>query len=138
MTRYIDLSGDSRFDPIAINPGKRGRPRNRSKFGNMKTVVDGITFDSRHEAKRYCELKILERGKEIRDLQRQVKFELVPTIRKDGKVVHRAISYYADFVYIDNRTGEKIVEDAKGYKTDVYRMKKKMMLDKYGIDIKEV
>lgn len=135
MTRYIDLSGDSRFSPYAVNPGKRGRPR---KYGNKKTVVDGITFDSQHEANRYMELKLLERGKVIRDLRRQVKYQLVPAIRQNGKVIQRAINYYADFVYTDFRTGKEIVEDAKGFKTQVYRMKKKMMLDKYGIEIKEV
>lgn len=132
MSRYIDLSGDSRFD---MQIGSIGR---RSKYGNKKTIVDGIRFDSLHEANRYMELQLLERGKAIRDLRRQVKYELVPTIRHNGKVIQRAINYYADFVYIDSRTGNTVVEDAKGYKTDVYRMKKKMMLNKYGIEIMEV
>lgn len=132
MTRYIDLSGDSRFN---VQIGNRGK---RSKYGNKKTTVDGIRFDSLHEANRYMELQLLERGKVIRDLRRQVKYQLVPTVRSNGKVIQRAINYYADFVYIDCRTGKEIVEDAKGYKTDVYRMKKKMMLNKYGIEIKEV
>ena len=132
MTRYIDLSGDSRFNMQIGSIGKR------SKYGNKKTTVDGIRFDSLHEANRYMELKLLERGKAIRDLRRQVKYQLVPTVRSNGKVIQRAINYYADFVYTDCRTGKEIVEDAKGYKTDVYRMKKKMMLNKYGIEIREV
>ncbi len=135
MGRYIDLSGDSRFDPYAVNPCNRGRPR---KYGNKKTVVNGITFDSLHEANRYRELTLLWRSHEIHNLKRQVKYELVPAIRQNGKVIQRAISYYADFVYIDSKTGHTVVEDAKGYKTDVYKMKKKMMLDKYGIEIREV
>lgn len=109
-----------------------------SKYGAKKTVVDGITFDSKREAERYCELKLLLRGKAIRDLRLQVKYELVPAVRYNGKVMQRAINYYADFVYTDNRTGEEIVEDVKGYKTQVYTMKKKMMLEKYGIQIREV
>lgn len=109
-----------------------------SKYGAKKTVVDGITFPSRKEANRYSELKILWRGKAIHSLKRQVKYELVPAVRQNGKVVQRAINYYADFVYTDSRTGEEIVEDVKGYKTQVYLMKKKMMLEKYGIRIREV
>lgn len=132
MTRYIDLSGDSRFN---MQIGSIGR---RSKYGNKKTIVDGITFDSAKEANRYRELKLLWRAHEIYNLKRQVKYELVPAIRQNGKVIQHAINYYADFVYTDFRTGKEIVEDAKGYKTDVYRMKKKMMLDKYGIEIREV
>lgn len=109
-----------------------------SKYGNKKTMVDGIAFDSQKEANRYCELKLLWRGHEIYNLKRQVKYELVPAIRQNGKTIQRSINYFADFVYTDSRTGEEIVEDVKGYKTEVYRMKKKMMLDKYGITIREV
>lgn len=127
--RTIDLSGDSRF---CAQGGAR------SKYGAKKTVVDGITFDSKKEAERYCELKLLCRGKAISNLMRQVKYELVPAVRLGGKVAQRAINYYADFVYIDAKTGKTVVEDVKGFRTQAYRMKKKMMLEKYGIQIREV
>ena len=127
--RIINLGNDPRFD----NQGGK-----RNKYGNKKVVVDGITFDSQKEANRWRELKMLWRGKAIYNLKRQVKYELVPSIRQNGKVVQRAINYYADFVYTDSRTGEEIVEDVKGHRTDVYKVKKKLMLDKYGIRIREV
>jgi len=103
-----------------------------SKYNAIKTTVDGITFDSRKEASRYTELKLLSKAGEIRELRRQVPFELIP---KRGKL--RAIRYVADFVYADNH-GNDIVEDVKGMKTQVYKLKKRMMLEKYGIEIQEV
>ena len=102
-----------------------------SKFNNKKTVVDGFTFDSKKEAARWCELKLLGRAGEITGLLRQVSFELIP---KCGK--NRAVKYIADFVYCEN--GETIVEDVKGFRTDVYKLKKRMMLDKHSIEIREV
>ena len=103
-----------------------------SKYNAIKTTVDGITFDSRKEASRYTELKLLSQAGEIRELRRQVPFELIP---KRGNL--RAIRYVADFVYADNH-GNDIVEDVKGMKTQVYKLKKRMMLEKYGIEIQEV
>lgn len=102
-----------------------------NKYKNVKTTLDGITFDSIKEAKRYYELKLLLRAGAITDLSLQVKFELIPK-SKYG----RAICYIADFVYIEN--GERIVEDVKGIKTDVYRLKKRLMAEKYNIEIKEI
>ena len=124
-----------------------GKPKN--KYGAKSTVVDGINFPSQKEARRYAQLKILERAGEIRDLQRQVEFELIPaqfepprTLKSGRKVRGRCIErkcvYIADFCYFRADTGEYIVEDAKGFRTDVYRVKKKMVLYKYGIRIKEV
>lgn len=120
---------------------------NKSKYGANKATVDGIIFDSRREARRYSQLKLLERAGEISDLQLQVKFELIPTqfeevevngkIRR-GKCIERSICYYADFVYTDNSTGETVVEDAKGMRTPEYVMKRKLMLYIHGIQIKEV
>jgi len=95
-----------------------------SKYGNMKTVVDGITFDSKLEASRYCELKLLERAGEITDLQLQPEFVLIPAFEKFGKR-YRAVKYVADFAYYDLR-GRYIVEDAKGFKTAVYKLKRKL------------
>lgn len=108
-----------------------------SKYHNTLTELDGIKFASKHEAYRYCELKMMERTGLIHDLQLQVPFELTP-VQKDskGKTV-RAMKYVADFVYT-TCTGKKVVEDAKGKPTDLYIAKKKWMLYKFGIDIQEV
>lgn len=135
MTRYIDLSGDSRFDPYVVNPGKLGRPR---KYGNQKTVTGGMEFDSRKEADRWDELRLLQRGRIIKDLERQVKFVLIPAQYENGKLIERAVTYIADFVYTDAKTGEKVVEDTKGMRTKEYILKRKMMLYFHGIRIKEV
>ena len=107
-----------------------------SKYRNTKVVIDGEKFDSKHEAERWIELKYMERAGLIYGLQRQVRFTIVPDIYKDGKIVQRMASYIADFVY--QRGGETIVEDAKGVKTDVYKLKKKLMRWEHGIEIKEV
>lgn len=108
------------------------------KYHSKKTVVDGIKFDSKKEANRWLELKLLERAGEISHLQRQVKYELIPSQKIDGKVVERPCSYIADFVYHDFPTNEVVVEDTKGYKTPDYIIKRKLMLYVHGIRIKEV
>lgn len=107
-----------------------------TKYHNRKTTVDGITFDSLKEARRYSELKLLERAGVISDLQRQVKYELIPAQRVEGKVVERACNYVADFVYNENE--KTIVEDTKGYRTADYIIKRKLMLWVHGIKIREI
>ena len=116
-----------------------------SKYGARKVTVDGFKFDSKREAARYGELCLLEKAGKITNLQRQVKFVLIPTqyaIVDDGKgnakrkCIEKECSYVADFVYIMD--GKKVVEDAKGFKTRDYRIKRKMMLWFHGIQIKEV
>ncbi len=106
------------------------------KYGNRKITKDGITFDSMKEFKRFCELSLLERAGEITELKRQVKFELIPSQRIEGKVVERPVHYIADFVYQEN--GQTVVEDTKGFKTKDYILKRKMMLHIHGIRIREV
>ena len=101
-----------------------------SKYHAKKTVFDGITFDSYKEAQRYAILKILEKQGHIENLQRQVKYELIP--KQKGE---RAAFYVADFVYKEN--GQEVVEDCKGFRTDVYKIKRKLMLKTYGIRIRE-
>lgn len=102
-----------------------------SKYHAKKTVVDGMTFDSRHEADRWVELKILQRAGVISQLKRQVRFDLVPPLSGE-----RGVSYYADFTYLQN--GKLVVEDAKGYKTPEYIIKRKLMLWIRHIKIREV
>jgi hypothetical protein len=108
----------------------------RSKYHSKKTVVDGIEFDSQKEARRFRELRLLEMAGKITDLQWQVKYELIPSQRIDGKVVERACSYVADFVYVQDEN--KVVEDTKGFKTADYIIKRKLMLWVHGIQIKEI
>ena len=102
-----------------------------SKYGNQKVVIGNQIFDSGREYKRWCELKLLERAGEISDLRRQVKYELIPP--QDGE---RACNYIADFVYTEN--GKTVVEDAKGYRTKEYIIKRKLLLQKFGLRISEV
>ena len=106
------------------------------KYYSKKVTINGITFDSKKEANRYSELVLLERAGKIRNLERQVKFELIPYQRIDGKIVERSCYYIADFVYQED--GKTVVEDTKGYKTKDYIIKRKLMLFLKGIRIKEV
>lgn len=95
-----------------------------------------MTFDSVKEYRRFQELALLERAGQVSGLQRQVKFELIPSQRIDGKVVERPCHYIADFVYF--KDGQKVVEDTKGFKTKDYIIKRKLMLYVHQIRIKEV
>lgn len=106
----------------------------RSKYHARKTVVDGITFDSRREADRYLILKGMEEDGTIEDLRRQVRYELIPAFDVDGRH-YRPVSYVADFVY--RQDGREVVEDVKGMRTDAYRIKSKLFARRYGMSIKE-
>ena len=108
----------------------------RSKYHSRKITRDGETFDSVKEYRRWCELKLLEQAGKIADLKRQLKFELIPSQRVDGRVVERPCTYIADFVYQED--GQTVVEDTKGFKTKDYIIKRKLMLYIHGIRISEV
>ena len=130
--------------------------RRRNKCGNRKTIVDGIQFDSIKEARRYEELKLLQRAGQITDLQLQKEFELIPaqyeTFPRYGKTgkrlqdgkrcIEKSCVYKADFAYIQN--GQQIVEDVKGYRDPAsaayakFVIKRKLLLWQYGIRIKEI
>lgn len=103
------------------------------KYHSKKTIVDGKKFDSKKEAARFKELCLLQNQGLIKDLQLQVKFELIP--KQKGE---RSCFYVADFVYTDCETGQMVVEDVKGMRTDVYKIKRKLMLYFHGIQITEV
>lgn len=110
-----------------------------NKYNAKKISLNGQNFDSKREFERWCELSLLQRGKVITDLRRQVKYELIPAQKDDaGRVIERAVSYIADFVYTDRKTGQTVVEDAKGMKTKEYIIKRKLMLFIHGIRIREV
>ena len=102
----------------------------RSKYGNRKLVTAEGRFDSIKEWNRWRELKLLERAGQISELRRQVSFELIP--KQDGE---RACHYIADFVYLDDQ-GKTVVEDCKGMRTDLYRLKK-LFQWRYDMKIKE-
>lgn len=125
-----------------------------SKYSNKKAVRNGVVFDSRREARRYSELLLLQRAGAITDLQTQVEFELIPAqfeavptgeLYKRGALkgkpkmkevcIEKSVKYIADFVYQEN--GKTVVEDAKGFRTEAYKIKKKMLLYFHGIKIKE-
>ena len=101
----------------------------RLKFRNVPTVVDGKRFASKKEARRYAELRLCEKAGEIKGL------ELQPSYPLDFNGYH-ICTYRGDFRYRDGAA--LVVEDAKGVKTDAYKIKKKLMLAIYGIDVKEV
>lgn len=107
-----------------------------SKFKAKKVHRNGLTFDSKAEYDRWCQLRLLEKAGIISELQRQVKYSLLPAQKIGGKTVERAASYIADFVY--QRDGETVVEDVKGVKTPEYVLKRKLMLYLHGIRIREV
>ena len=120
-----------------------------NKYHNRKVrTSDGIVHDSRKEANRWNELKLLEEAGKIHELRRQMEFLLIPaqyeeiatgkrTKRAKKKLVERACSYRADFVYHDEN-GELVVEDVKGLRTRDYIIKRKLLLWVYGIKITEV
>ena len=109
-----------------------------SKYGNRKTEINGVLYDSAKEARRAAELRLMQRAGIISDLCAQVKYELIPAQRRDGKVIERPVTYIADFVYKEN--GETVVEDVKSpaTRTKDYVIKRKLMLWEFGIVVKEV
>ena len=111
-----------------------------TKYHNRKVQIEGITFDSKKEAQRYCELRLLEKRGEITQLCRQVPFSLIPAELGADRKKLREIVYIADFVYTTKRDGvsQQHVEDVKGVKTDVYQLKKRLMWHLWGINVEEV
>ena len=101
----------------------------RNKYNNIKKTIDNITFDSIKESQRYLELKMLLKTKRISDLMLQPSFELQPMFIDRHSVKHRAINYVADFSYYEG--GIRIIEDVKGMKTEVYKIKKKLFIYQY-------
>ena len=104
---------------------------NRSKYGAQKTTVDGIEFDSKAEARRYGELRLLERSGRIKNLERQVRYDLEVNGVKIG-------FYKADFRYWDQATSQQVVEDVKGMRTPVFAIKAKLMKALHRVEIVEI
>lgn len=99
-----------------------------NKYRNKKVVIDNIKFDSQLEANRYVQLKLLQKAKVISNLRLQVPFVLQEGFKKNGKS-YQAIKYIADFVYEEN--GQTVVEDTKGFESDVFKIKHKLFEKKY-------
>lgn len=102
----------------------------RNKYGAHKTVIDGITFDSKKEAARYCELRLLERSGAITGLELQPGFKFAiegrpVLIKSKGYPNGRQVTYRADFAYFEG--GTRVIEDVKGMRTDVFKLKKAMV-----------
>lgn len=108
-----------------------------TKYRNKKIIIDGIEFDSKKEGYRYKELRLLERAGLIKDLELQKEYILQDKFKINNKTV-RKISYIADFSYIAVKDNKLHVIDVKGFKTEVYKLKKKLFEYKYGIEIEEV
>lgn len=141
------------LDQLKAAYGKQKARGNSNKYHAEKITVNGITFDSKKEARRWLELTALEQAGKIHDLRRQVKYLLIPEQRercteiyksgpkkgqfKPGRVLERECAYYADFDYY-TEDGTHVVEDVKGMRTKEYRLKRKMLLYKYQIRISEV
>ena len=121
---------------------KQSKSKGRgNKFKAMKVELDGMTFDSKKEHRRYIELKAMQQRSEIRDLKHHTKFELAPKTKIEGeKRAKPALRYFADFTYYRS-TGEFVVEDVKSVATKestVYKMKRHMMLAIHGIEVREI
>ena len=108
----------------------------KNKYHNKKTMFDGIKFDSKKESQYYAILKVLEKAGKIRDLKLQVPFVLIETFKVDDRT-YRKTKYIADFTYYDDKDKLHVI-DVKGFHTNEYQLKKKLMAWKYGIEIEEV
>lgn len=117
--------------PGTIGEDGRVQAPKRNKFNARKTTVDGITFDSAKEAKRWTELKMLQAAGQIEHLHRQVPYSILVNGEK-------ICSYVADFYYVERESGDRVVEDCKGFRTREYLLKKKLMQAVHSITIREV
>ena len=110
--------------------------RRGNKYSARRIATeDGQVFDSLREMRRWQDLKLMERAGDISELRRQVKYVLIPS-QKGRTRTERECAYYADFVYRD-REGNEVVEDCKGFRTETYKVKRKLMLFLKGIEVQE-
>lgn len=109
----------------------------QNKYKNKKVIYDGIKFDSNREMAYYIKLKMLEQKGIIKDLELQKSFELQPSFKLNGKT-YKKITYRADFSYVSVQDNKIHIVDTKGFRTQVYKLKRKMFAYKYGIEIEEI
>ena len=107
------------------------------KYHNKRVIYDGYTFDSIKEKNYYIKLKLLEKAGKIKELELQKEYELQPSFKLNNKT-SRKITYRADFTYKTTEDDKLHVVDVKGFRTDVYRLKKKLFEYKYRIEIEEI
>lgn len=120
----------------ASHPSPISAPKKPHKYGARSVVIDGIRFPSKREGDRWLALKLRQVLGEIRDLKRQVVYELAPAVRLHGeKRLKPALRYVADFRYFDAEKGHFVVEDAKGRDTPVSRIKRHLMKSVHGVDV---
>ncbi len=131
MQQMVKWSNEQYKDWLGDKLMSSSSTKKKSKYNAQRTNVDGITFDSKKEAVRYIELKLLEKAGKIKQLKLQPDFKLLDSFEYENKKI-RGISYVADFQYIDMESGIEVVEDVKGVKTQVYNIKKKLFLNMYG------
>ena len=121
--------------------------KGRTKYFSRKVEKDGMIFDSAKEWRRWLVLKAMEESGEISHLERQREFELIPEQREPdtigpkggvhrGRLLERRVVYRSDFSYM--KDFDLVVEDAKGFRTEAYIIKRKLMLQVHGIQVKEV
>ena len=109
----------------------------KNKYNNTKVEYKGIKFDSIKEMKHYQLLEYLQKIGEIKELKLQVPYELIPKYKINNKTVRKCV-YVADFTYITTKDDKLHIIDTKGFRTDVYRLKKKLFEYKYGVEVEEV
>ena len=114
------------------------RLKARSKYGAVKTTIDGLTFASKKEAARYRELRLLERAREIEGLEVQPKFPLVVASGVVKGAVTEIGCYVADFRYFDRRFHRFVTEDVKGHDTPLSKWKRKHVSAQYGVEVRIV
>ena len=132
MNKQIILTGKQ---AKVLASGTKSKPR-QSKYRNVKTKHEGITFDSKKECERYKVLKQWQQKGLIKNLVLQPKFLIAESVHLDDRK-QRARYYIADFMYQD-QDGKQVVEDVKGMKTDIYKLKRHLVKAIHGIEIKEV
>jgi hypothetical protein len=123
---------------LARRAGAGQAGRGHQKYNNEKVRTgDGLTFDSRAEYRHWLHLCWMLKTGQIRDLRRQVAFELAPGVRIAGRL-RPPLRYIADFVYTNAKSGVQVVADVKGAATDVWRVKRHLMATVHGIEVREV
>lgn len=130
---------------VAEEKHRNQKKQSQSKYRNVKEKRGALTFDSKKEARHYDDLVLRQNNGEIRDLKLQPEFTLQEAFTTLEGTRIQAVRYRADFSYTEPITDDDgntywvlRVEDAKGVRTDVYRLKRKWFRDKYGFDITEV
>lgn len=109
----------------------------QNKYKNKKCVYNGIKFDSKKEMAYYIKLKMLEEKGKIKELELQKTYELQPSFKVNSKT-YRKIIYKCDFSYVSTEDDKLHIVDTKGFRTEVYKLKRKMFAYKYGIEIEEI